>query len=46
MKKTLHVSDKLSLPTDTVTSTIIAYGGKGMGKTVLGAVVAEELVDQ
>ena len=43
MKKTLHVSDKLSLPTDTVTSTIIAYGGKGMGKTVLGAVVAEEL---
>jgi hypothetical protein len=42
MKK-LRISSELSLPPDTVTSTMIVYGGKGMGKTVFGAVVAEEL---
>jgi hypothetical protein len=39
----LHIADKLKLPVDTVTATIIVYGGKGMGKTVLGAVLCEEL---
>lgn len=39
----LQVSDTLSLPTDTVTSTLIVYGGKGMGKTNFGAVLAEEI---
>jgi len=32
-----------SLPPDTVTSTIVIYGGKGMGKTNAGAVIVEEL---
>ncbi|MGH9522711.1 MAG: hypothetical protein ACRD3E_09290 [Terriglobales bacterium] len=31
------------LPTDVVTSTQVVYGGKGMGKTNYGAVLAEEL---
>lgn len=39
----LRISVELSLPPDTVTSTIIVYGGKGMGKTVFGSVLAEEL---
>jgi hypothetical protein len=39
----LRVSDDLYLPLDTVTSTIVVYGSKGMGKTVFGAVLAEEL---
>lgn len=45
MKKLLRISadDSLSLPPDTVTSTLVVYGGKGMGKTVFGADVAEEL---
>lgn len=43
MKKRLVISNVLALPPDTVTSTLIVYGGKGMGKTVFGAVVAEEL---
>jgi hypothetical protein len=43
MKKALHISEKLSLPLDTVTSTLVAYGSKGMGKTVFGATLAEEL---
>ncbi len=34
---------ELQLPADTVTSTIVVYGGKGMGKTNLGGVIAEEL---
>jgi len=43
MSKGLHISDDLSLPIDTVTSTLIVYGGKGMGKTNLGSVLVEEL---
>ncbi len=39
----LKISKDLTLPRDTVTSTIVVYGGKGMGKTVFGAVLAEEL---
>ncbi|HMJ55684.1 MAG TPA: hypothetical protein VK540_26595, partial [Polyangiaceae bacterium] len=39
----LRISPDFPLPVDTVTSTMVVYGGKGMGKTVLGAVVAEEL---
>lgn len=33
----------LELPEDAVTQTMVVYGGKGMGKTVFGAVLAEEL---
>lgn len=33
----------LVLPDDAVTQTLVVYGGKGMGKTVFGAVLAEEL---
>lgn len=33
----------LSLPLEAVTATIVAYGGKGMGKTNLGSVLVEEL---
>jgi uncharacterized protein len=39
----LHVSPKLTLPVDTVTQTIVVYGGKGMGKTNFGRVLIEEL---
>jgi hypothetical protein len=39
----LHISAGLNLPRDTVTSTIVVYGGKGMGKTNLGSVLVEEL---
>lgn len=42
MRRLLRIGD-LVLPPDTVTSTIIAFGGKGSGKTVFGAVLAEEL---
>lgn len=42
MKK-LNISPDLSLPLDAVTSTLVVYGGKGMGKTNLGAVLVEEL---
>lgn len=42
MKK-LHISEDLSLPLDTVTSTIGVLGGKGMGKTNFGSVLVEEL---
>jgi hypothetical protein len=38
----LAISSTLKLPTDVVTSTLIVYGGKGMGKTNFGAVLAEE----
>lgn len=41
--KTLHISDELSLAADAVTQTIVVYGMKGQGKTVLGAVICEEL---
>lgn len=39
----LRVSPDLTLPLDTVTSTLVVYGGKGMGKTNFGAVLVEEL---
>jgi uncharacterized protein len=39
----LRISDRLTLPADVVTSTIVVYGGKGMGKTNLGSVLVEEL---
>lgn len=42
MRRLLRIGD-LVLPPDTVTSTLIAFGGKGSGKTVFGAVLAEEL---
>lgn len=38
----LRISDDLKLPLNTVTATMIVYGGKGMGKTNLGAVLMEE----
>lgn len=38
----LHVSAALALPQDVVTSTLIVYGGKGMGKTNFGSVLVEE----
>lgn len=39
----LKISPDLSLPTDAVTSTFVAYGAKGMGKTNWAAVFVEEL---
>jgi len=39
----LKIAADLSLPLDAVTATIVAYGGKGMGKTNLGSVLVEEL---
>lgn len=39
----VNVSAELKLPTDVVTSTGVVYGGKGMGKTSLLAVLMEEL---
>jgi len=46
--KSLHICEgkdqsRLALPLDAVTQTLVVYGGKGMGKTNLGAVLAEEL---
>lgn len=41
--KGLKISDELTLPRNAVTSTIVVYGGKGMGKTNFGAVLVEEL---
>ncbi len=38
----LHISPTLSLPRDFETSTEVIYGGRGMGKTNLGSVLAEE----
>lgn len=38
----LRISLDLSLPDSTATSTILVLGGKGMGKTNLDAVIAEE----
>jgi uncharacterized protein len=40
----LRISDELQLPADEAqTQTMVVYGGKGMGKTNFGAVLAEEL---
>lgn len=39
----LQISNKLTLPPDAVTQTIVVYGAKGMGKTNFGSVFAEEL---
>lgn len=45
-RRHLHVAPgELSLPPDAVTSTLIVFGGKGMGKTNLGAVLVEELTE-
>ncbi len=41
--KTLNIAKNLKLPEDTVTSTLIVYGGKGMGKTNLLSVACEEM---
>lgn len=38
----LKISKDLKLPLETVTSTLIVYGGKGMGKTNLLSVFSEE----
>jgi uncharacterized protein len=38
----LHIADDLKLPIDAATSTIVIYGGKGMGKTNLATVLVEE----
>ena len=43
MAKGLKVSAEPVLPLDTVTSTLVVYGGKGMGKTNFGAVLVEEM---
>lgn len=42
MKKKLRISLGLSLPADAVTSTLVVYGGKGMGKTNFASVLVEE----
>lgn len=40
----LKIAEGLWLPADTAaTSTLVGYGGKGMGKTNLGAVIVEEM---
>ena len=43
MNRHLHISPDLTLPPDAVTQTIVVFGAKGMGKTNLGSVIAEEL---
>lgn len=43
MTRVLKISPDLSLPLNFVTSTMVIYGGKGMGKTNLGSVLMEEL---
>jgi hypothetical protein len=42
MSKKLKISTKLALPIDAVTSTLVVYGGKGMGKTNFASVLVEE----
>lgn len=42
----LRISQDLSLPLETQTSTLVVYGGKGMGKTNFGSVLVEELAKQ
>lgn len=39
----LKIADNFEFPQDVVTSTLVVYGGKGMGKTNFGAVMVEEL---
>lgn len=39
----LRIAEHFALPLETVTQTIVVYGGRGMGKTNLGSVLAEEL---
>lgn len=41
--KRLAISNELALPLDTITSTLVVYGGKGMGKTNLASVLVEEI---
>jgi hypothetical protein len=42
-QRNLKISEELELPAaEAVTQTIVVYGGKGMGKTNLAAVLAEE----
>lgn len=37
--KTLRISEELCIPAESaVTATLVAYGGKGMGKTNFGSV--------
>jgi hypothetical protein len=43
VNRKLHISDRLALPADTITSTLVVYGGRGMGKSVCASVLAEEL---
>lgn len=43
MTALLSIGKDIKLPPDLVTSTVVVLGGKGMGKTVLGSVLAEEL---
>jgi hypothetical protein len=43
---TIVESNTLALPRDAVTSTIVVYGGKGMGKTNLASVLVEEFAKQ
>jgi hypothetical protein len=43
LSKKLKVGENFSLPIETVTSTVVVYGGKGMGKTNFGAVLVEEM---
>lgn len=42
MTKKLIISTALSLPLDAATSTLVVYGGKGMGKTNFATVLVEE----
>lgn len=39
----INISKSLALPPDVVTSTLVIYGGKGMGKTNFGSVLVEEM---
>ena len=41
--KYLRISPKMNLPVDWMTMATVVYGGRGSGKTTLGAVAAEEL---
>jgi len=41
--RVLHIGDKLRLPSDAVTASMVVYGARGMGKTNFGAVLCEEL---
>jgi len=45
MTKTLKISADFALPYDAQTRTFVVYGGKGKGKSNLGAVMCEEFAD-